>query len=303
MGPLTCACAIVPARMRPSDKKRFTICTFMIWKTCSLLARHRPSINFDPRNVGPAALSVAAPGHQVDKSDFINFAQIGIRDDASGCNSALWIELDPLDRRQREFALLPVRDGSVSEVAHKHCSIGKLHEWPNLVKARHLRDPLDPGQTTEVNQPVLVAKRQPAGTRAHACPGMSRIAFVGCSAGDKDFLSTWAIDLSFEVRVRDVIRAYFGFILTRFVFPFFFEEQRYSRLGCGLTAGSSGSSSALSRATATAATSSPRALRWSGLLREESSDQAHENRELQCRQEDSGPCHRRPQLGMAVRWS
>src|SRR5262245_57181259 len=99
MGPLTCACAIVPARMRPSDKKRFTICALMISKPCSLLARHRPPIDFDLCDVGPSALSMAASGHQVDKSDFIDFAQVRVRDDAAGCNPALRIEPDPFDRR------------------------------------------------------------------------------------------------------------------------------------------------------------------------------------------------------------
>jgi hypothetical protein len=62
-----------------------------------LLARYRLSVDFEFRDVGPAALTMSAAGHQIHKTDLIDLAQIWIGDDAASRNTTLGIEAVPAE--------------------------------------------------------------------------------------------------------------------------------------------------------------------------------------------------------------
>src|SRR5262245_15544684 len=114
---------------------------------------------------------MAAAGHQIYESDFVNLAEIRIRHEVSCSDSALRVEAKPPHAGQREFAFHPVHCGTVGKLSNEQSSIGEFHDRTNLMESGHLSNPLDSRQSGKIDEAVLVAQREAAGRRAHSRPG------------------------------------------------------------------------------------------------------------------------------------
>src|SRR5262245_16265332 len=75
----------------------------MVLTVTPLLARHRPSIYFEPGDVRPAALTVSASRHQVDISHFVDLAEVTLCNERSRRHGAFRIHSHPAQTGQREF--------------------------------------------------------------------------------------------------------------------------------------------------------------------------------------------------------
>src|SRR5262245_53559245 len=100
-------------------------------------------VNFDPGDVGPSTLTVAASRHEVRESDFIDSAQIRRVDPIANGHDPLRIQFPPTYFAHRHVALKPIDRRAFELVADQHGPIGKLHDRAHFVKAGCLRHHLD----------------------------------------------------------------------------------------------------------------------------------------------------------------
>src|SRR4051812_48559101 len=83
------------------------------------LARYGLAVDFELRDIRPAARTMSAGRHQIHKTDFVNLAEVWICDGVAGGDAAFRIEDVPPDALNVEFVFLPIDVGAVSKVAYQ----------------------------------------------------------------------------------------------------------------------------------------------------------------------------------------
>ena len=167
--------------------------------------------------------------HQIRPTELIDLTQIRFFHDRSSRDDACGIELDPAHFGKIDLGLVPIGRGPVRPITDEQRSVGQLDDRMNLLETRHLRDPSKLGLSGQVDEVVLVAEGQRAVARTHSIPNVRWVLRVIRSAGDQQFLPAWAVHFQLEIGVADRLLGERVFVVGRRLFPFFLEEERWSR--------------------------------------------------------------------------
>src|SRR5207248_11555455 len=136
------------------------------------------TVNLDPANVGISSLAVTASRSEVDETDLVDFAEIHLVQQDTLRLHSIYVQLEPSHVGKVKLAFLKIKGVGVHMISYQPCSIREFHEGANLVKARRLRVPSDPGFARQIHVTFLVPERHGASRRTKARPDVRHAAFI-----------------------------------------------------------------------------------------------------------------------------
>src|SRR5215470_988371 len=123
------------------------------------LALDRLTVHFNPAYVGETAEAMTTAWSEIDKTDFVDFAQICLVEKGALGLHLFNIQLYPANIGQIKLAFVEVEGVRIGVISNEPGPVSQFDDGTNLVKPRRLGVPTNSCFSGQVREALLVPER------------------------------------------------------------------------------------------------------------------------------------------------